>query len=322
MLGLSVMTRAERLHVGEVFCRGLEMLPRATGIVRLHPSESLAAYAELIARHPSVRFVDNRQVTLDEAMAATDAVVVHNSGLGSDALVKRRLTAVIDSLLSPLGHGRELVEEAGCPRVTSPEELSTALEAMLFDEAKRNSYRAAAERYETRRFCAYFGRESARQIARTVENILARGPAEVFPHRRPEEIAGAARNEGRHGITPIAMQHNCHANPGVVVVRRPHFRPDTARSAKTCNAAQGGVRLYGLPHAGGAQGGKIVLGNRVSLRSRTAANALVSQPCVLCTMRDDATIEIGEDAGLSERDGRRPRCGYPSAREPSSAREP
>jgi len=60
-----------------------------------------------------------------------------------------------------------------------------------------------------------------------------------------------------------------------------------------------GVQLYGLPQVGGARGGSISLGARVSLRSRTAANALVAQACVLVTLRDGAVIEIGDDAGLS-----------------------
>ena len=57
-----------------------------------------------------------------------------NSGLGSDALVKRRLVIVLDLPTMHLGHGRELIERASCPRVANAEELAVALRYLLFDE--------------------------------------------------------------------------------------------------------------------------------------------------------------------------------------------
>ena len=59
------------------------------------------------------------------------------------------------------------------------------------------------------------------------------------------------------------------------------------------------VRLYGLPHIGGPCGASIVLGDRVSLRSRTSVNALLARPCVLVTLCGTAAIEVGDDVGMS-----------------------
>ena len=72
-------------------------------------------YAPVAKRHPNVRFLRNRDATLDEALAAADIVVVPNSGFGSDALVRRRFVIVLDLPTMRLGHGRELIEQAGCP---------------------------------------------------------------------------------------------------------------------------------------------------------------------------------------------------------------
>ena len=172
MLGTSPEAEWQCLQVGDIFCRAMETLPEVVGLVRLHPSESLAAYADLIRRYPSVRFLDNRQATLDEAMAVAGVVAVQNSGFGGDALVKHRLAVVIDVPPADLGYGLELVREAGCPRVTSPGEMASVLRSMLFDAHQRGYYEASAQRY-VRRFCAYFGRESARRIAEFVRNWTA-----------------------------------------------------------------------------------------------------------------------------------------------------
>jgi hypothetical protein len=172
MLGTSPVPRSERLRLGEVFCEGMKLLPAATAMVRLHPSELLTDYDDLIRRNPAVSFVDNRRATLDEALAAADIVAVQNSGFGADALVKRRLAVVIDTPPAPLGYGLELIQEAGCPRVTTPREMASVLESMLFDSQSRTVYQASAERY-VERFCAYFGRESARKIVQAVREVVA-----------------------------------------------------------------------------------------------------------------------------------------------------
>ena len=97
--------------------------------------------------------MDNSELSLDESLAATDVVVVQSSGLGSDALVKRRLAVVVEIPDAPLGHGKDLIEQAGCPRAASAEELAAALRRLLFDEEARRCHFAAAERY-VEDFCA------------------------------------------------------------------------------------------------------------------------------------------------------------------------
>jgi acetyltransferase-like isoleucine patch superfamily enzyme len=60
-----------------------------------------------------------------------------------------------------------------------------------------------------------------------------------------------------------------------------------------------GVRLYGVPNIARAAGASIVLGDRATLRSRTADNPLIARPCTLAALRDGAVIEIGSGVGMS-----------------------
>ncbi len=187
MLATAPYADAERTRLVEIFAASLELLPEVQGIVRLHPSEERASYAKLIQCYPSVRFFESAEASLDESFAATDIVVVHNSGVGSDALVKGRPTIVVEMPPSPLGHGKDLVEMAGCACASSPGELAKAVAALLLDKGQRERHAAAAEQF-VGRFCAYFGRESARRIADMVNETIAgtaSGPQRDYlePHK-------------------------------------------------------------------------------------------------------------------------------------------
>jgi hypothetical protein len=106
----------------------------------------------------------SEEYSLDEVLAAADVVVAHSSGVGSDALVKRRLTVVLDVIDFPLYHGQDLLDRAGCPRATSVESLRSILRSILSDAQKRDEYERRREEY-VKDFCAYYGDESAKRIA-------------------------------------------------------------------------------------------------------------------------------------------------------------
>ncbi len=180
LLGTSPVSAADRRKLAEIFCRAAQRLPGVSAVVRLHPSERLATYADLVRRYPQVRFTLNSAATLDEALAAADVVVVHNSGLGSDALVKRRPVVVVEIPGSQLGHGRELRQAAGCPCVAGPEDLAVWL-GRLFTESVRQGQLALAEGY-VKRFCAAFGADSAACIAGV---ILAESARRETPLTNP-----------------------------------------------------------------------------------------------------------------------------------------
>jgi hypothetical protein len=167
MLGTAPYAESVRRQLVEVFCQGMKTIDGISGVVRLHASEKLQSYANEIERHPGITFCDNHRLPLEDALAAADFVAVHSSGLGSDALVKRRLVIVIDLPPFDLGHGRDLVKYGGCPQVATPGELADELKLMLNNDTVRQGRASSAEHF-VQRFCSYFGRESAKRIADTV----------------------------------------------------------------------------------------------------------------------------------------------------------
>lgn len=164
---LATSPESVRFELAGAFCTAMEQLPGMSGVVRLHPSEDLADYQAMASRHPGVSFVENRRVAVDEALAATDVVVVRGSGFGSDALVKRRPVVVLNPDPEPKGHDLELIELAGCPHARDAGELADILRRLAEDPGYRAEREAAAERFVAR-FCAAFGDESAYLTAATV----------------------------------------------------------------------------------------------------------------------------------------------------------
>jgi len=172
MLGTAPFRDDQRFKLADSFCRGMTPLSGVSAIVRLHASEKVEDYAPIIKRYPQVKFLANSACSLDESLAASDIVVVHHSGLGGDALIKRRLTIILDVLEIPLSYGLELIEKAGCPRATSSEKLAEFVREILHDDRKRREYTNAREEY-VERFCAAFGQDAAKRIADHVLSDLA-----------------------------------------------------------------------------------------------------------------------------------------------------
>lgn len=163
------------LDLAEVFCLALEDVEGVQPIVRLHPAESPSDYAEVIARHPGVRFLNSEQSSLDESLAAADLVVVRGSGVGADALLKRKNVAVLSPDGQLAGFDVDLVESAGCTLTRTPEDLRQLVSRMrsLGDQSPPAEQ---AERYLTA-FCAAYGPQAAKLTAQLV--ISAVGDADA-----------------------------------------------------------------------------------------------------------------------------------------------
>jgi len=166
----------QRLELAELFCASIEILGFVSGVVRLHPSEKLATYSDVVRRHSRVRFVEGQGTSLDESLVSADVVVVHGSGVGSDALVKRRPVVVLDVDAALSGHNEDLVERAGCPHARTADDLAAILRRILLDEQYRLQLGSTAEEY-VKEFCCAFGMESARRIAGIVSRLHASGGA-------------------------------------------------------------------------------------------------------------------------------------------------
>ncbi len=162
-----------RRRLARIFCEGVASQSLFSGAVRLHPSEKLGFYAEEIAAFPMIRFMANNELTLDEALAAADVVVCHNSEFGNDALIKGKLAVVIDLPPLPLGNGHELAESAGCPIVLSKDELSALLNRIFYDGVFRNELRECSTNY-VNNFCAAFGKDAIRNICSVILDCSAK----------------------------------------------------------------------------------------------------------------------------------------------------
>jgi len=132
-------------------------------LVRLHPSDSLAKYESMRQRHPQVVFSENSAASLDECLAAASLVVVRSSGVGSDALIKKRPAVVLNPNDTLVGHDLDLVETAGCLHARSAADLVEVIRCFVNSGPTPASVEKA-ERY-VGRFCAYFGDEAAVRTA-------------------------------------------------------------------------------------------------------------------------------------------------------------
>jgi hypothetical protein len=157
-----------KLKMAKTFCEAVSQVPGVLGAVRVHPSEKIREYDEFASTHPGVVFLENHAWSVDEAVAAADLVVGHDSGFCSDALLKGRPVVILDCLGIPLGNGRELIEEAGMPCARSAAQLAERLHQLREDGGDRGALPDRTLRYLSR-FLLAGGAEAAANVARAVE---------------------------------------------------------------------------------------------------------------------------------------------------------
>lgn len=171
LLATSPINLSDRKKYAQVFCNAMCKLPAMIAVVRLHPSENISDYQELLNEFPSVQFLSNTALSRDEALAATDLVVMHESGFGNEALLKGKLVAILDVLTTPLRMGREFIEMAGCPSARNAEELEAVISRVITDVSWRSELLVKAEEY-VRSYCSSYGQVAVNNVCRVIDHAV------------------------------------------------------------------------------------------------------------------------------------------------------
>ncbi len=140
----------------------------AQGIVRLHPSETIDTYFSAASKFPDLVFHMPKDVPLEQSIASSDVLFVHDSGVGNEAIIKKKAVVVMDVLPVPLGNGDELINQAGCISVKDKDELTTCISSILNDPLFLDEARKKNEEYISK-FCAAFGLDAAENVIREIK---------------------------------------------------------------------------------------------------------------------------------------------------------
>jgi UDP-N-acetylglucosamine 2-epimerase len=164
MLATSPVSDEESDKIVTTFCEAVEMEKNWFCFVKLHPSEHRARYKHLIDKYQNVHFFEDGEVPIDYAIAASDVVVVKDSGVGGDAIISRKPVIVLSPNGKPAGYGMELVEKAGCPLAKNERELKYEITRCLANKDKPNFI---TQKY-VEDFCIAFGEDSAKRISQYI----------------------------------------------------------------------------------------------------------------------------------------------------------
>ncbi len=171
LLATSPIKLEDRKKYTSAFCVAMTNLPGLSAIIRLHPAENIADYRALVDEFPKVKFLPNLSMSRDESLAAVDLVVSHESSFGIDALIKRKLLIILNVLNTPLKVGKELVELAGCPAVSSPGELESVIREIFASKNYRKVLRDKADQY-VHQYCNSFGHEAVNNVCGLIDYAI------------------------------------------------------------------------------------------------------------------------------------------------------
>jgi hypothetical protein len=186
LLATSPVQLEVRLHYARVFCEAMAALPSVSAIVRLHPAERLAEYRNVIAEFPNATFLANSAMSRDESLACADLIVSHESSFGVDAVLKGKIVIVLElkNHTGTLKIVKELIDNAGCPRVGDAAELEATVGKVLCDQAWRNALQGKVQQYAARH-CVSYGTEAAAQVCQVIDAMVSTVV--------PMEFAGAVK---------------------------------------------------------------------------------------------------------------------------------
>ncbi len=140
-------------------------------IIRLHPAEERDSYGWLSSRYPFLSLLESEEFSRDEALAASDLIVIGNSGFGYEAMIKRRPVVVHCPENERLSAGKELVKEAGTPLTTDANSLHHLLVGFMEGRPAPADLLARQDEY-VGRLIQRFGKDAAEYIVGMMRDIL------------------------------------------------------------------------------------------------------------------------------------------------------
>ena len=165
MIGFTVLRTTDRMAWIEAVKRLVMSMPESRFILRLHPSNRALDYAPHFRTVPGVEVQEAGEASLEEALAASDAVVVDSSTLGFDALIQGKVVAVLDPYATPKVQDvmRDALDFGAAIYARSPEALAHDLNELSKDQSRTDELLRRARAFCDRYVCAY-GDEAARRI--------------------------------------------------------------------------------------------------------------------------------------------------------------
>lgn len=157
----------ERLKLTDDYCRATQRLTSVNSYIRLHPAEHISEYDSILRKYNHVKILDNNTLTLDETIYAAKIIVINNSTVGIEALVKNKNVIVLDTIDYDIGLGNELCERAYCLRAKSSEELQNHINNLISSDDLYQKQLLLSKEF-IHDYCAYFGEESAKLISNLI----------------------------------------------------------------------------------------------------------------------------------------------------------
>jgi UDP-N-acetylglucosamine:LPS N-acetylglucosamine transferase len=163
----SPISFAQKNRLATIFGAATATLESTAVLIRLHPSETVSEYSEIVASSPHVRFIRSVDCTLEETLAAVDVVVSHNSTAGAQSVLNRKPTVIVDAVPGEWSILSDLVGAGKCPCASDCNELRTILNRLLYDRIAQADAVNRSEFYASN-CCAAYGSDAAERIAGVV----------------------------------------------------------------------------------------------------------------------------------------------------------
>jgi len=163
-IGINPIETKELIKFINDFLLAVKDIEHVEPIIKLHPAQS-KAYIKSICQCPNNVLFFDKGVPNEAFFGLIDGLIVHNSGLGIEAVQYDVPVAVYTNLNSSLGNGQIMIETNQAIAANSVNELSEWIKNISNNEYSSNLEINKDEFYR------YTGNEAVEEIIKVIENL-------------------------------------------------------------------------------------------------------------------------------------------------------
>jgi hypothetical protein len=170
-LGINPISKIDIDWMLETILKVKKRLDNIELIIKLHPSQNKNAFIRYENIKNNIRVLASNEIDNMALFQMIDLLIVHNTGLGIEAMLNNVLVAILDIPGTDLGMGIKMVEKGGAPLLKDDRDIQKFIDEILTDKDYKIRLKQN-EKVFAREYYYATGADAVKNIVTEIETLL------------------------------------------------------------------------------------------------------------------------------------------------------